>query len=169
VSQVTTYKEYETIYILRPDASREVTEGLASRMANVVNGAGKLQRVENWGRRRLAYTVAKHKRGIYVYMKYAGAGGVVSEVERMLGLQEAVMKYQTVKTSDLAEVADVADADVEFQHVEVDEDEVDETLAQALGLDSRGRWGSNSSDDSDDDDDGSSDDESSDDNEENEE
>lgn len=151
MSQVTIPKrEYETIYVLRPDVARETTEGLASRLSDVIKTDGALLKVENWGRRRLAYDVQKQKRGIYVYLKYAGTGVVVSEVERALNLQESVMKFQTVKTADEVGELQVKPEDVEFQHLEVAEGEEEEveTLAQTLGLEGRlMRWGSSSDDD----------------------
>jgi small subunit ribosomal protein S6 len=130
-------REYETIYVLKPDATRETTEGLATRLKDVVNAAGSLRRVENWGRRRLAYDVGKQKRGIYVYLKYAGVGDLVSEVERTLRLQESVMKFQTVKLGVAADAADVQAEDLEFKHIEPTEDDRDESYAQTLGLEGR--------------------------------
>ncbi|HEX2735576.1 MAG TPA: 30S ribosomal protein S6 [Polyangiaceae bacterium] len=130
-------REYETIYVLRPDASRETTEGLASRLKDVVGGLGTMRRIENWGRRRLAYDVAKHKRGVYVYIKYSGVGNIVSEVERTLRLQESVLKFQTVKLGEIKDDGGVKAEDLEFHHVEPAEDERDESYAQTLGLEGR--------------------------------
>ncbi len=162
MNQVTTpLREYETIYILRPDVTRETTEGLATRIGEVVKAGGTMQRVENWGRRKLAYTVSKHKRGIYVYLKYAGSGDIVTEIERTLNLQESVMKFQTVKLSDDAATADVKAEDVEFQHIDELEDDEEETLAQVLGLEARSYRGGDDSGHHDEPDDG--DDESDDD------
>src|SRR5947208_5291959 len=112
-------REYETIFILKPDVSRESSESIGSRLADVVTReGGKLTRVENWGRRRLAYPVAKQKRGVYVYLKYIGRGGLVQEVERNLRLLDDVLKYLTVKTADEVqrEAAVVAPEDVKFEH-----------------------------------------------------
>ena len=60
---------------------------------------------EAWGRRRLAYPIGKQRRGVYVYVKYVGGGGLVAEVERNLKLQDAVMKFMTVQTSDEVDLA----------------------------------------------------------------
>ncbi len=147
---------YETIYVLKPDTARDAAEGLANRLLDVVKSSGRLTKVENWGRRRLAYAVSNHKRGIYIYMAYEGRGDVVPEVERALRLSESVMKFQTVKLSEVAS-GDVAPEDVQFEHVETDDDEEDETLAESLGLEARSRWSSDSNDDSNDSDDDSDD------------
>jgi small subunit ribosomal protein S6 len=128
-------REYETIYILRPDVGREVTEAVANRVVEAVKTAGTVTQIENWGRRKLAFQVQKHKRGIYVYFKYAGVGDLVSEVERALRLQESVMKFQTVKIGPVA--GDVVASEAKFEHIENEGDDQDETLAQTLGLEGR--------------------------------
>src|SRR6187551_1751952 len=90
-------REYETIYILRPDIDADGAEKIGSRLAEVVGReSGRLTKVETWGRRRLAYDIAKHRRGVYVYLKYLGGGKVVAELERNLRLFDGVLKYQTV-------------------------------------------------------------------------
>jgi small subunit ribosomal protein S6 len=135
VALQTLQRQYETIYILRSDAAREVTEAVADRVIEAIKTAGSVTKIENWGRRKLAYAMGRQKRGLYVYFQYAGVGDLVSEVERTLRLQESVLKFQTVK---IGEVASVEASDVKFEHVEVlDETEEDETYAQTLGLEAR--------------------------------
>src|SRR5438067_12247 len=90
-------REYETIYVLRPDVDADGADKIGTRVGEVVGReAGRLTKVESWGRRRLAYDIAKHRRGVYVYLKYLGSGRTVSEVERNLRLSDGVIKYQTV-------------------------------------------------------------------------
>src|SRR6185295_3294109 len=104
----------------------------------VSRGGGKLTRVENWGRRKLAYPIAKEKRGVYVYVKYIGKGGLVAELERNLRLVDDVIKYQTVKVRDEVQVETVvvAPEDVKFEHAEPPaEPEEEDSRARILGLD----------------------------------
>lgn len=90
-------REYETIYILRGDIASEAAEKVATRVSEVVaREAGKLVKVENWGRRKLAYPIAKQRRGVYTYVKFLGGGALVSELERNLRMLEGVVRYQTV-------------------------------------------------------------------------
>ncbi|MEY2929804.1 MAG: High confidence in function and specificity, partial [Pseudomonadota bacterium] len=57
----TSAREYETIYVLRPDAGREASENISSRVLDVISKQrGALTKVENWGYRKLAYPVKKH-------------------------------------------------------------------------------------------------------------
>ena len=132
-------REYETIYILRPDIDAEAAEKLGQRVQEVVaKEQGQLTKVELWGRRRLAYDIAKQKRGVYVYLKYLGGGRVVSEVERSLRLSDGVLKYQTVLVgNDVARDAVAVSAeDVKFERVELTplEDERDDSRERQLGL-----------------------------------
>ncbi|NUP06325.1 MAG: 30S ribosomal protein S6 [Polyangiaceae bacterium] len=132
-------REYETIYILKPDVDAESADKVGQRLQEVVTREnGKLTKVELWGRRRLAYDIAKHKRGVYVYLKYLGDGRVVAEVERNLRLSDGVLKYQTVLVGNDIELGkvEVQTDDVKFERLElppVEEDREDSRERQ-LGL-----------------------------------
>lgn len=132
-------REYETIYILRPDIDAESAEKVGQRIQEVVaRENGKLTKVELWGRRRLAYDIAKQKRGVYVYLKYLGNGSVVAEVERNLRLADGVLKYQTVLTGNdvVSAEAQIAAEDVKFERLELPplEDEREDSRERQLGL-----------------------------------
>ncbi len=100
-THATNLKEYETIYILRSDVDADSAEKVQNRVSEVVGREnGKLVKVEAWGRRKLAYPVAKQKKGVYVYVKYVGKGGLVQELERNLKLADSVMKFQTILVRD---------------------------------------------------------------------
>ena len=131
-------REYETIYVLRPDVSRENQERIATRLSEVVTREnGKLTSLENWGRRQLAYTVAKFRRGVYVYVKYVGGGALVSELERNLRMLDDVLKYQTVQVANEIDFAsvEVAAENVQFESVEpATAEELAEPIERLLGL-----------------------------------
>jgi small subunit ribosomal protein S6 len=132
-------REYETIYILKPDIDADGAERIGSRISEVVTREnGRLTKVESWGRRRLAYDIGKQRRGVYIYLKYLGGGKVVSEVERNLRLADGVLKYQTVLVrSDVeAEAIAVAAEEVKFERLDLPpaEDERDESRERQLGL-----------------------------------
>ena len=119
--QILKSKEYETIYVLRSDVDADTAEKVQARVAEVVGrDNGKLVKVEAWGRRKLAYPVAKQKRGVYVYVKYVGRGGLVQELERNLKLQDVVLKFQTVQTQAEVDVAAVTvdPEEVKFTRIE---------------------------------------------------
>lgn len=131
-------KEYETIYILRSDVDGETAERIQSRVGDAIEREqGKTVKVEAWGRRRLAYPIGKQRRGVYVYVKYVGGGGLVAEVERNLKLQDAVIKFQTVLLSEGVDVGGltVDPEEVKFARLELPpEEEEKESRERALGL-----------------------------------
>jgi small subunit ribosomal protein S6 len=99
-------REYETIFILRPDVTNEQIGAVNTRVRGVVeSGAGKLIKVENWGRRKLAYEVKKQLKGVYLFWKYLGDPGLVEELERNLRLTDTVIRYYSVKVADNVDVA----------------------------------------------------------------
>lgn len=136
--QVLKSKEYETIYILRSDVDADTAEKVQGRVAEVVGrDNGKLLKVESWGRRKLAYPVGKQKKGVYIYVKYVGKGGLVQELERNLKLQDSVLKFQTVLLNEDVDVAAVTvdPAEVKFERLELPaEEEEKESREKALGL-----------------------------------
>jgi small subunit ribosomal protein S6 len=130
-------KEYETIYILRGDVDADTAEKVQARVGEVVaRESGKLTKVEAWGRRKLAYPVAKQKKGVYVFVKYVGQGGLVQEVERNLKLQDSVLKFQTVMTAhDVKGEITVDPEEVKMARLELPvEEEEKESRERSLGL-----------------------------------
>ena len=132
-------REYETIYIMRPDVARDAAEKISGRVEEVVQReGGRLTLVETWGRRVLAYPVHKHRRGVYVFVKYLGGGALVNELERNLRMLDDVIKYQTVQTAidiDAAGV-DVNPENLKFEAIEPPspEEETEHSLERELGL-----------------------------------
>ncbi|MEZ4224901.1 MAG: aminoacyl-tRNA hydrolase [Polyangiaceae bacterium] len=131
-------REYETIYILRGDTTKESAHKVAERVGDAIGKeGGTLTGVENWGRRQLAYAVGKQRRGVYVYVKYVGGGAAVRELERNLRMLDDVIKFQTVLVSGEIDTGALAvdPSTVVFEDVEPPaEDEVEETLEERLGL-----------------------------------
>lgn len=131
-------REYETIYILRPDVAKDAAEKVAGRVEEVVGReGGRLTRVETWGRRTLAYSVNRHKRGVYVLLKYLGNGSLVNELERNLRMLDDVIKYQTVQTAADVDAAtlQIDPETVKFEAIELPaEEEADDSFERELGL-----------------------------------
>ena len=70
-------REYETIYILRPDSTNDVIAQVNQKVRGVIEaGGGNLLKIDNWGKRKLAYEVKKQLKGIYLFFSYLGQAGL---------------------------------------------------------------------------------------------
>lgn len=100
-----TAREYETTYVLRPNTANDGVAEVNTRVRGIIEGmGGKIIKVDNWGKRRLAYEVRKERKGIYLYWLYLATPGVVDEVERNLRMLDGVVRYLTVKVDDNVDV-----------------------------------------------------------------
>lgn len=96
-----TSREYETVYILRPDVDNAGVGTLNAKVRGIMEGlGGKVLKVDNWGKRRLAFEIKKQLKGIYLYWHYLATPGVVEEVERNLRMLDHVIRYYTVKIDE---------------------------------------------------------------------
>jgi len=130
-------REYETIYILRPDVDNAVAEKVVDRAKDVIARLdGTLTKLDNWGKRKLAYPIQKNNRGLFVYLKYVGYGDLVAELERNLRLLDEVVRFQTVLLTEDIDPASVAvdPEEVQYLHVEEEEDTEDAELERARSL-----------------------------------
>lgn len=94
-------RNYEIMFIVRPDVADEDTDKLIAQMEGVVAAAGgKVEKVEKLGRRRLAYHVRRQREGFYVLFKLQGNGDTVKEFERRLKVADTVIKYLTVRMDE---------------------------------------------------------------------
>ena len=93
-------RSYEVMFIVRPDMLDEDVNKLISTLESSVTSAGGTAKSEIWGKRRLAYKVAKFNDGIFVLLMIEGAGAIIHEVERRLRVTEQVIKFITVRTDE---------------------------------------------------------------------
>jgi small subunit ribosomal protein S6 len=94
-------RKYELMFIVRPDVPEEDLAKLITQMEGVVTGAaGKIEKVDRMGRRRLAYRVHRYREGHYVLFTVEGGGDMVREFERRLKVNDAVIKHLSVRVDE---------------------------------------------------------------------
>ena len=93
---------YDLIFIARPATPEDELKKVIHTIEHTVaEKGGKVEKTEHWGTRKLAYKVAKHREGIYIYYQVrTNHGELVHELERRLGVQDAVIKYQTIRLDE---------------------------------------------------------------------
>ncbi|MFL5374159.1 MAG: 30S ribosomal protein S6 [Myxococcales bacterium] len=97
----TRLREYETIFLVRPDLAEDLVDKIVERMRGIVQrDGGKVIKVENWGKKKAAYEVKKNLRAVYLRFLYLGNTRSVAEFERNLRMTDDVLKYQSVKIAD---------------------------------------------------------------------
>jgi small subunit ribosomal protein S6 len=100
-------RNYEMIFIVRPDVAEDDIQKLIAQMEGVVASAGgKVDKVERMGRRRLAYRIEKQREGFYILFYVQGTGDTVKEFERRLKVTDAVIKHLTVCTDEILKRAE---------------------------------------------------------------
>src|SRR5271169_544557 len=95
-------RQYDLIFICRPATPEEdIAKVIATLEHSATEHGGKIEKTEKWGTRRLAYRVAKHREGFFVYMVVKSTQGeLIKELERRLKVSDAVIKYQTIRLDE---------------------------------------------------------------------
>ena len=93
---------YDLIFILRPDTPEpEIDKIIATLQHAVDEKHAKVEKVEKWGTKRMAYRVKKLREGFYVYMVLRSSHGeLLKELERRLRVSDAVIKYLTIRLDE---------------------------------------------------------------------
>ena len=100
-------RHYELMVILDPDLEERTIVPSLDTFLNVVrNGGGTVEKVDVWGRRRLAYEIAKKSEGIYAVVDFTSSPEAAKELDRQLGLSEAVLRTKVLRAEEgIAQVA----------------------------------------------------------------
>ncbi|MDO4282687.1 MAG: 30S ribosomal protein S6 [Clostridia bacterium] len=88
---------YESVIILSTKATEEETVAFGEKMKNLISENGELTNVEEWGKRTLAYDIKKQKEGYYILFTFVAKPEFISEFERILRLDEIVLKHIVIK------------------------------------------------------------------------
>ncbi|GAA2262214.1 MULTISPECIES: 30S ribosomal protein S6 [Kitasatospora] len=91
-------RHYEVMVILDPSVEERAVSPLIESFLNVVRqGGGKVEKIDTWGRRRLAYEINKQSEGIYSVIDLKATPEVVKELDRQLGLSESVLRTKVLR------------------------------------------------------------------------
>jgi len=138
---------YETAVIINAALDDEQIEVEVTKIAGIItDGGGVISETEKWGRKRLAYTINKNRLGYYAIYRYEAPVGLIAELERLLKIDESVVRFLTIRLekealeyfatrkfeADAAELEAAASEVVEVvpEVVTVEEEAVAEVIAE---------------------------------------
>ncbi|HLV04041.1 30S ribosomal protein S6 [uncultured Georgenia sp.] len=91
-------RQYELMIILDPEVDeRTVAPSLDKLLSVVKTGGGQIDNVDIWGKRRLAYDIKKRSEGIYAVVNMTASPELAQELDRQLGLNEAVLRTKLIR------------------------------------------------------------------------
>ncbi len=99
-------RRYETVVILMPEVGDDDRASMEKRWTDIIaQFKGELIKMDDWGQKKLAYDIKKESRGHYLFLDYCTAGAdLIKELERVLRLEDNVLKYMTVKVSEKVDI-----------------------------------------------------------------
>ena len=104
-------RKYELVYVVSPDATDEQVAELHTQVESIVQRmGGQIEKTENWGRRKLAYVIGRHKEGTYVLEAINGSGELMKEIDRRLKVFDLVIRHLVVRVDEEQEVIERAKA-----------------------------------------------------------
>jgi small subunit ribosomal protein S6 len=90
-------RHYEIVFIVHPDQSEQVPAMVERYKTLVTSHGGQIHRLEDWGRRQLAYPIQKLHKAHYVLMNIECTGDVLNELEHGFKFNDAVLRHLTIK------------------------------------------------------------------------
>ncbi len=104
---------YESVLIARQDLGASQINTIVSVLSEVIKKeGGEVVKVDNWGLKNLAYRIKKNRKGYYVLLNIVAPAKAVAEYERLVRLNEDIIRYMTVKVEDFNNEAAEEDAAV---------------------------------------------------------
>jgi len=89
---------YENIVILNPSLSEQETTSSINKIADLIKGSGgEVLKVDNWGKRKLAYEINKQKMGFYILFLFKSPSSVIRKIEEYFKVFDPVMKFMVIK------------------------------------------------------------------------
>ena len=92
--------KYETIFIINPNVDDAGIKELIQKFSDLINSDGKVEKVEEMGKRKLAYEMKKNKEGYYVVVNFEANPTLIKELERVYRITDEVIKFIVVRKDE---------------------------------------------------------------------
>lgn len=92
--------KYESVIIINPNVEEEAVKKLTDEFSALINKAGKVEKVDVLGKKKLAYEVKKNKEGYYAVLYFEAEPTVITELERNYRISDDVIKFMTINVNE---------------------------------------------------------------------
>ena len=92
--------KYETVFIINPSVDEAGVKSLIQKFSDLINNDGKVESVEELGKKKLAYEINKNSEGIYVLINFDAVPSLIKELERVYRITDDVMKFIVVRKDE---------------------------------------------------------------------
>ena len=107
---------YETIYIVNPTLDDDSLKEAIDKFSDLIKKLkGTIVKINEWGKRKLAYEVKRFDKGYYVVLDFCALPKMVTELERNLKLDDRILKYITVKIDENVDPKDLVSKEKEIE------------------------------------------------------
>lgn len=93
--------KYETVFIINPSVEEAGVKELTQKFSDLINSDGKVESVEEMGKRKLAYEIKKNSEGIYVLINFEANPALIKELERVYRITDEVIKFIVVRKDEV--------------------------------------------------------------------
>src|SRR4249919_1373971 len=94
-------RKYELVYVVSPDATDDQVAELHTQVESIIQRMhGQLEKTDNWGRRKLAYEIGRHKEGTYVLEVINGTGELMKEIDRRIKVTDLIIRHLIVRVDE---------------------------------------------------------------------
>ena len=93
--------KYETLFIVNPSVEEAGIKELIQKFSDLINSDGKVESVEEMGKRKLAYEIKKNSEGIYVLINFEANPALIKELERVYRITDEVIKFIVVRKDEV--------------------------------------------------------------------
>ena len=92
--------KYETVFIINPSVEDAGVKDLEKKFSDLINSDGKVESVEELGKKKLAYEIQKNSEGIYVLINFEAAPSLIKELERVYRITDEVIKFIVIRKDE---------------------------------------------------------------------
>ena len=92
--------KYESVIIVNPNVDEEGIKALEKKFTDIINNDGKLEKINNLGKRKLAYEVKKNNEGIYLVLTFEANADLIEELQRNYRITDEVIKFIVIRIEE---------------------------------------------------------------------